>query len=508
MTTLPSMGLVLPTRGAAGAGAWDDTIDADLGLVDAHDHTPGKGEMIPVAALSIDDDVSFSGAYAPINLHRLTFASVTALSTNNKSLFVSSSDNELYWRSNAGANVKITNGAALNVAAFTGGFGAGYSSAGAVADYDSSTTRYTFKTGTGTWARAAFGGIRLYEHGTSAATYVELLSPASLASTYSVTFPAALPASTAVVQMSSAGALSTTTAPTLTALTVTGASSLAATTVLGRTNISSSAAEGDTGPALVASGGGKRRTFLDHLGFLGGNLTTYEEVWKGAPGTNSSSGTFNMPTGWTSTVVSPASGTITDPTSLFPQRHMLMTATDPGSAVPSSYVIFSDYMHWLTNSSAVVFSVSLASPSGIPNLYPTVQPRISAGLQFSGTNNYIGWSYFDDGTALASNYHVAGLPGVVASSSSGASTYTGAADEVVRIRIEIIGSSITGLTAGTYRVRFFVNGETKATHTFTSDPGSDKFRLRFSSENTNGGTTLRVGAIRLLYNHQLDSDVY
>lgn len=218
MTTLPSMGLVLPTRGAAGAGAWDDTIDADLGLVDAHDHTPGKGEMIPVAALSIDDDVSFSGAYAPINLHRLTFASVTALSTNNKSLFVSSSDNELYWRSNAGANVKITNGAALNVAAFTGGFGAGYSSAGAVADYDSSTTRYTFKTNTGTWARGAFGGVRLYEHGTSAATYVALLSPASLASTYSVTFPAALPASTAVVQMSSAGVLTADVAPTISGL--------------------------------------------------------------------------------------------------------------------------------------------------------------------------------------------------------------------------------------------------------------------------------------------------
>lgn len=208
MATWPNMGLIDPTRGELGSGVWHDAIDANTGRIDEHDHTSGKGARVPTAGININADLSFGGLYAPINLHRLTFASITALSSSNKSLFVSSADNELYWRTNSGTNVKLTDGTALNVAAFTGGFGGDYAVSGN-ADYDAAGVVYTMKEVGGTWARVAASGIRLYEHGTSEALYVAHVAPAALASSYTVTWPDAPPAGDSVVRMSTSGVLST-----------------------------------------------------------------------------------------------------------------------------------------------------------------------------------------------------------------------------------------------------------------------------------------------------------
>src|SRR5256885_6466039 len=162
MTTLPNMGLILPTRGAPGSGHWADTVDADLALMDAHNHQSGRGLPINSAALAIDGDVSFGSLWAVTNMQRVSFAAVTALAANNKSLFVSLADNELYWRSNAGSNVKLTAANALNVAAFVGGIGGDYTSVSAAENYDDANKRYTFKQGGGSnWAKLQGGGVRL-----------------------------------------------------------------------------------------------------------------------------------------------------------------------------------------------------------------------------------------------------------------------------------------------------------------------------------------------------------
>lgn len=207
MTTYPNMGLVLPTRGAPGAGVWGDTEDSNTAKLDAHDHSAGKGTPVNTDGIVIDADLSFASLYAPTNLHRITFASIVALSSSNKSLFVSTADNELYWRTNAGTNVKLTSGAALNVAAFTGGIGGDYAAAGAAVAFDDSAKRYTFKDGAGNWARNVSGGVRLIQLGTTESVYVGLIAPVALAASYDVTLPLALPSSLATVQMDSAGVL-------------------------------------------------------------------------------------------------------------------------------------------------------------------------------------------------------------------------------------------------------------------------------------------------------------
>ena len=206
MTTYPNMSLVLPTRGAPGSGHWADTLDADLALLDAHDHTTGKGLPIRSAALSIDGDVSFGSNWAATALQRITFASVTALSSNNKSLFVSSADNELYWRSNAGSNVKLTSGSALNVSAFTGGIAGDYTAVGAQVAFDDSGDRYTFKQNSATgWARLASGEVRILETGTTETVYVGLAAPAALAASYTLTWPLAVPSGTRSTWIDSSG---------------------------------------------------------------------------------------------------------------------------------------------------------------------------------------------------------------------------------------------------------------------------------------------------------------
>lgn len=207
MTVLPNIGLVLPTRGSPGSGHWADTVDGNYQLLDAHTHKPGQGLPINSAALSIDGDVSFGSSWAITALNRVTFAAVTALAANNKSIFVSSADNELYWRSNAGSNVKLTNGNALNVAAFVGGIGGDYTAVSAAENYDDSAKRYTFKQGGGTnWAKIQAGTLRLTEFGTSETVFVEQACPAALASSYTMTWPTALPgAGGTLVQIDNTG---------------------------------------------------------------------------------------------------------------------------------------------------------------------------------------------------------------------------------------------------------------------------------------------------------------
>jgi hypothetical protein len=208
MTTLPSMSLVLPVRGAAGSGTWHNALDAALTLIDGHDHSPGKGPRINTDGIAIDDDLSFSSLYAPTALHRVSFSAVTTLTSNNRSLFVSATDNELYFRNNSGTNIKLTSGTSLNVAAFTGGIGGDYASVGAEVAFDDAGDRYTFKQNSATgWARLASGEVRILETGSGDSVYVGLAAPVALAASHTITLPLAAPGSTSLVQMDSSGVL-------------------------------------------------------------------------------------------------------------------------------------------------------------------------------------------------------------------------------------------------------------------------------------------------------------
>ncbi len=205
MPTLPNMSLITPTAGAD-SGTWDDKINACFALLDAHDHTSGKGAQVPVSGLNINADFAMGGN-AVTGLASIAFNAVTALVSGSKRLFVSSADNELYWRTNAGTNVKLTDGASINTT-LVGGIVGDYSSVGAEVAYSDADQVYTFKdesAPTKKWARLGSGPVRIYEYDTTESVYVEHAVAAALAAPYTVTWPAALPGAQAAVQIGATG---------------------------------------------------------------------------------------------------------------------------------------------------------------------------------------------------------------------------------------------------------------------------------------------------------------
>ena len=207
MPTLPNLGLVTPILGAA-RGTWDDSINACFALVDAHDHTSGKGVAVPVAGLDIDDDIVMGGnGLTGVGL--VDFTSVAALSSGANVLFTSSADGELYWRTTGGTNVKLTDGTSINTT-LVGGIVGDYSSVGAEVAFDDSDQAYTFKdqsSPTKKWATVACGPVRIYDEDTTESVYLEHRIDSSLASSYSLTWPAALPADAARLFINPSGAL-------------------------------------------------------------------------------------------------------------------------------------------------------------------------------------------------------------------------------------------------------------------------------------------------------------
>jgi hypothetical protein len=207
MPTLPNMGLVTPTQGGD-SGAWDDKINAAFALVDAHDHTSGKGVRIPVAGLDIDEDLVMGGL-GLTGVGRVDFTPIAALATGANVLFTSTTDGELYWRTTGGANVQLTDGAGLNIT-LVGGIVGDYSTVGAEVAYSDADQLYSFKdeSSPGKWARITCGPVRIFQFDTTETVYVEQIVAAALDVSYTVTWPAALPGAAALVQINAAGELS------------------------------------------------------------------------------------------------------------------------------------------------------------------------------------------------------------------------------------------------------------------------------------------------------------
>ncbi len=203
--TLPNMSLILPSLGGD-IGTWDDSLNALIRLVDPHDHTDGKGARVPTAGLDINANLAFN-AFEITALGKVAFTAITTPVSGSKNLFVDSNDNELYWRTNGGTNVKLTSGTTLNMS-LVGGIVGDYTSVGAEVAYDDANDRYTFKQQTTfPWARIACGSIQIYEFNTTESVAVSLLCPAALAGSFSITLPIALPGSTVLMQMSSTGVI-------------------------------------------------------------------------------------------------------------------------------------------------------------------------------------------------------------------------------------------------------------------------------------------------------------
>lgn len=237
-TTTTNMGLSKPTLGGD-SGTWDDQINASLDVLDAHDHSTGSGVKIKPSGIDVNADLTMAG-YSLTNLRAACFTAQASFATA-RSLWVRSSDQALVWRSASGTDYKLADSSGINVS-LVGGIGGDYAAASALVYYDDTAQAYRFLEAAplpNSWSRVQCGDVDLYEHASGISTRVRLSSPTGLAASYALTFPAALPGSTSLLQVSSAGAI---TASNTVANAVTFSSSVIANTSLA------------VGTTLVASG--------------------------------------------------------------------------------------------------------------------------------------------------------------------------------------------------------------------------------------------------------------
>ena len=61
MTTSTYMNLPISTIGVDSGLSWEYNLNSALTILDAHNHTPGYGNQIPVSGLNINANLPFAG---------------------------------------------------------------------------------------------------------------------------------------------------------------------------------------------------------------------------------------------------------------------------------------------------------------------------------------------------------------------------------------------------------------------------------------------------------------
>ena len=107
-TISPNMGLVIPTIAVDSGLVWEQSVNADLDILDGHNHSSGQGVQINPAGLNINSDLTFNDNNATA-LRSVRFQSQGAplsLGTDLGCLYESGVD--LYYNDGSGNRVRIT----------------------------------------------------------------------------------------------------------------------------------------------------------------------------------------------------------------------------------------------------------------------------------------------------------------------------------------------------------------------------------------------------------------
>lgn len=199
-----SLSITLPTVGTTVGPTWATNLNTALTTIIGVLET-----KVTTAGLNINADTSFN-SYLATDLKAVDFtnqSAVLAAGTYPCTAFsAGSATGELYWNDNAGNQVQLTNVGAVNVSVSGAITGAGYGAGGVALNWDSGTSVYQafLNSGTPTYGSILVNDLILNDGDTNTLT---VAAPAMDAN-YTLTLPAAVPATSGtVLQMSTAGAV-------------------------------------------------------------------------------------------------------------------------------------------------------------------------------------------------------------------------------------------------------------------------------------------------------------
>ncbi len=198
------MGMTLPVVGPSGtAGTTYATyLVTALETIDAHDHSTGKGTKITPAGMNMNAALDMN-EYALTDVARLGLFTTSSTLTSVNSVYVKSG--QLYFVDSAGNQVQLTSGGGINLSS-VGSIGGDFSTSTAAVTYSNVSKAFTFTQTAGITADIAAGSLFIYEN-LASAKYTKIKNTASQASNQTITLPAAMPASTKIMTMTSGGVI-------------------------------------------------------------------------------------------------------------------------------------------------------------------------------------------------------------------------------------------------------------------------------------------------------------
>jgi len=398
--TTTNMGLTLNVVGITQDPIWSNNINGDWSIIDAHDHSVGKGAQVTPAGLNINSDLSF-------NFNNVTSVRSWGMQNQSAALALSTDLNcgyfvngNFYINNNSGTPVQITSGSGLNFSSLgTIGGDFGEDDVPAAVTYSKITKNFAFTQDSNIPASLSVSSVA-FGYPSASPQFVTVGAPTGV-SAYTITLPAAAVSASIMTFDTSGNASFTpyTTANTpstivardssgninavgLTVTTLTAASSTIA--LVGNETISGTL--GVTGSATAGSLASSSTLVVNNNATVGGNLAV--------SGAATIAGTASLGSAIVSGNLG-VSGTSTFSNPIVPNGGIAVNA---GSAINLKYSQFNGSFGvggsaTLTVGGTVVGINGVYTPSGSGNsyfLWPTnIQSNVQVVGAYSPTSNTV-----------------------------------------------------------------------------------------------------------------------
>jgi predicted secreted protein len=197
------MNLVVPTVSVDSGLVWEQSIEADLGSIDSHNHTSGYGVQIPVAGLNINSDLPIQDNNVTL-VRSLRFqiqGSPISGAADLSCLYATDSNGDLWYNDGSGNQIQITKSGVLNVT--SSGISSGTASASFVAGV------LVVDAASLTPANIQVASV-LLGNNVASSNYLTLSPPNAMASSYSLVLPS-VPSVLSPMTLDNSGNMGTTT---------------------------------------------------------------------------------------------------------------------------------------------------------------------------------------------------------------------------------------------------------------------------------------------------------